>query len=492
MKVNSINVINTVLLVAGLWITGRPAVGQIVQFTNLDSFNFTNGSAPFAAMTLGPDGNLYGTTAAGGSNRVGTVFRLTTNGTLTPLVSFSNTNGLSLGAYPAGVLTLGRDGAFYGTTFLGGSNDSGTVFRVTTNGVLNSLYSFDPLPRMGSITKILDDSAATNANGGQPFGALTLGKDGNFYGTTIYGGSNGVGTVFQVTTNGSFTSLFSFDPSATNGSSTNVTGSKPTGLMMAPDGSFYGGAAVGGTAGQGTLFRITTNGEFSTLFSFDPGASDGTTFTNNNGAEPYGALTLGVDGNLYGTALYGGIHGSGTLFRMTTDGTFTRLFSFNSGVLSGNVYTNDTGAQPVGPLVPGSGGQFVGAASNGGSGGQGTLFQLTINGDFSLLFAFDALISKTNATGGEPFALTMASDGNFYGATFQGGLEGYGTVFELALANLNIQLLAGKAVLIWNNSASSLQSAPAVTGTYTNIPNATSPYTNTTSAGQQFFRLVGN
>jgi len=99
MKVNSINVVNTVLLVAGLWITSCAAFGQIVQFTNLDSFNFTNGSAPFAAMTLGPDGNLYGTTAAGGSNRVGTVFRLTTNGTLTPLVNFSNTNGPALALF---------------------------------------------------------------------------------------------------------------------------------------------------------------------------------------------------------------------------------------------------------------------------------------------------------------------------------------------------------------------------------------------------------
>src|ERR1035441_9115152 len=107
-------------------------------FQTLCSFGSTNGWSPYAAPTLGNDGNFYGTTYAGGSSGQGTVFRVTTSGTLTNLVSFSGANG----ANPIGVLTLGNDGKFYGTTVNGGSG-YGTVFKVTTAGALTTVASFN-------------------------------------------------------------------------------------------------------------------------------------------------------------------------------------------------------------------------------------------------------------------------------------------------------------------------------------------------------------
>jgi uncharacterized repeat protein (TIGR03803 family) len=204
----------------------------------LVTFNGTNGANPMAALTLGSDGNFYGTTYSGGSSiYYGTVFKMTTNGVLTTLVSFANTNG----AYPLAALTLGPDDNFYGTTVEGGSSSYyGTLFKVTTNGLLTTLISFN---------------YANDTNGAWPYAGLTLGPDGNFYGTTSGGGSGGYdGTVFMVTTNGTLTTLVSFN---------NATGSNPeSALTLGSDGNFYGTTSGGGIinsanpGGMGTVFCL--------------------------------------------------------------------------------------------------------------------------------------------------------------------------------------------------------------------------------------------
>jgi uncharacterized repeat protein (TIGR03803 family) len=241
---------------------------------------------------MGNDGNFYGTTFYGGSTNFkggyGTVFRVTTNGTLTMLVPFNGTNG----SHPLGTLTLGSDGNFYGTTESGGDNDRGTIFQMTTNGTLTTLVSFNW------------------TNGAEPSAGLTLGNDGNFYGTTSDGGSNDLGTVFQVTTNGALTTLVSFN--FTNGASPVAA------LTLGNDGNFYGTTEEGGSYtnlnngdGGGTIFRVTTNGVLTTLISFN----------GTNGLLPEAALTLGSDGNFYGTTACGGGNGGGdgdgTIFRLS-------------------------------------------------------------------------------------------------------------------------------------------------------------------------------
>ena len=373
----------------------------------LCSFNGSNGEYPQAALTLGSDGNFYGTTECGGitnstySSGMGTVFKVTTNGTLTTLALFNGTNG----ANPYAALTLGNDGNFYGTTYAGGIFNfplGGTVFKVTTNGALTTLVSF-----------------YYYTNGACPQAGLTLGNDGNFYGTTSWGGGSGnyYGTVFKVTTNGVLTTLVSFN---------RTNGANPNGLTLANDGNFYGTTANGGSGnGYGTVFKVgsSMNGGFTTLASFN----------GSNGTYP-SALTLGTDGNLYGTTEGGGItnsefpfDGMGTVFKVTTDGTLTTLYSFTGG---------SDGAYPswLGGLTLGNDGNFYGTTEEGGTDGVGTVFKVTTN-ETTTNGVLTTLVSFNGSNGVYPFAaLTLGTDGNFYGTTDGGGSIGNGTVFRLLLS----------------------------------------------------------
>jgi uncharacterized repeat protein (TIGR03803 family) len=367
--------------------------------TTLASFptNTTNTypSTYASALTLGNDGNFYGTTTLGGytnavyTDGMGTVFKVTTNGILTTLIYFSDTNG----AAPSAALTLGNDGNFYGTSGEGGytnyNTDSGadgygTVFKMTTNGVLTTLAKF------------------ANTNGSYPFG-LTLGNDGNFYGTTAQGGTNDVtyggdGTVFKVTTNGVLTSLFSF--AYTNGKF-------PNGLTLGNDGYFYGTTVNGGTGGlggqgNGTIFKVTTNGVLTTIWSF---GSTPTTFFEGS---PISGLMLGNDGNFYGTASGSSVSGSGqgsppmdgVVYEVTTNGIFTTLFNFGG--------TN--GQAPMAALTVGNDGNFYGTTQYGGATnflyssfyGNGTVFKLTLPPTLSPLSLSNNLPIITLAGLGRP------------------------------------------------------------------------------------------
>jgi len=406
-------------------------------------FNGTNGIAP-NALALGNDGNFYGPTCYGGitnstfTGGMGTVFKVTTNGTLTTLVSFNSTNG----AYP-NALTLGNDGNFYGTTYEGGNLSDGwgygTVFKMTTNGTLTPLIFFSDYGDSGYLI-----------NGAYPCGALAFDIEGNFYGTTECGGNGSEdGTVFEVTIHEGVTTLVSFK--GTNGVY------PVAGLTLGNDGNFYGttyyGGSYGGYQGYGTVFKMTTNGKLTTLVSF----------AYTNGAYPSAALTLGTDGNFYGTTRYGGItnstyytDGMGTVFKVTTNGTLTTLVFFN--------YTS--GALPNGALTLGSDGNFYGTTEAGGNinlnrgYGYGTVFKVTTNGTLTTLVSF----ACTN--GAFPMAgLTLGTDGNFYATTMGGGIgnsthpNGLGTVFRLLIPpvvppTLALQFVAGYPVLNLNGMLS--------------------------------------
>ncbi len=413
-------------------------------------YAFTNGfdgSQPSAGLARGSDGNFYGTSFFGGTNHYGSLFKITPAGALTPLYSFSFLDGET----PTAGLVQGNDGNFYGTTFQGGAsvlfgsaNGYGTVFQISSNGAFNSLYSF-----------------TNGSDGAEPYAGLAQGANGAFYGTTISGGTNNDGAVFQITSTGALTPLYSF----TNG----VDGSQPrAALTLAGDGSFYGTTYSGGTNGQGVVFHITAVGALTPIYSFTNG---------NDGANPLGQLAL-TNGILYGTALGGGSTGLGTVFKITTGGVFNALYSFTNG---------SDGAYPEAGLALGSDGNFYGDTYVGGPSGYGGIFKITPQGRLTALYLF---------TGGNDGAdscalLAQGSDGYFYGTTQYGGAKGDGVVFKINLFSTapcltSISRSAGTIGFNWSGlPGRSFQAQFATNLTQTNWSSLGAPVTATNGFGSQ-------
>jgi uncharacterized repeat protein (TIGR03803 family) len=385
-------------------------------FTTLHSFIASvggpDGYGPWSGLIQGADGDFYGTTSSGGANSAGTVFKIMPSGTITTLYSFSYA-GLGYvgtnpdGAFPYAGLVQDRDGFLYGTTFSGGANSTGTVFKITTAGAFTVLHTFSAL-----------DSQNDNADG---TGADTLlpGKGGFLYGTTTAGGANGAGTVFKITTAGALTTLYSFGATSTDGAG-------PSSLILGTDGNLYGTTYGGGANGTGTVFKITTSGAPTTLYSFGATGSNG---INSDGAQPEAALMQARDGALYGTTTSGGADGYGTIFTVAAGGALTSLHSFT--------YTD--GAFPYAGLVKGKDGSLYGTTPWGGvnGAGLGTVFKITTGGAFTSLYSFTSPsegLLGTNSDGTHPYGgLLQGKDGNLYGTANQGGTGADGTVFKLTM-----------------------------------------------------------
>jgi len=384
-----------------LFLCVTPGVLASAQtLTTLHSFSGSDGAYPRAAVIRGTDGNFYGTTSFGGAsgaNGKGTVFKVTPGGTLTTLYSFCEQMGCPDGYYPEG-LVQGTDGNFYGITEHGGGSSNcnsgcGTVFKITPAGTLTTLHSFD------------------RTDGQDPEGGLVQGTDGNFYGTTYFGGAESNGTVFNITPAGTLTTLYSFGDQGGPG------GALPqAGLVQGTDGNFYGTTYSGGTGYHpyGTVFSITPGGTLTTLYSFcaQKGCPDG--------YYPMAGLVQSTDGNFYGTTNTGGAHNDGTVFEMTPSGTLTTLYSFCS---QNNCADGDF---PMAGLIQASDGNFYGTTENGE--GAGTVFQITSAGTLTTLHRF------AGSDGANPEAgLVQAPDGSLYGTTDAGGANNYGTVFSVTL-----------------------------------------------------------
>jgi len=295
-------------------------------------------------LLLASDGNAYGSTVIGGANchqltgsGCGTIFKLTPQKTLVTLYSFCVQTNCTDGWNPDSLIQA-SDGNFYGTTFHGGPNGAGEVFRITPGGVLTVLYGF--------------------TNGQQPENLMQA-SDGNFYGTTY-----GCGIVFQLTPDGIVTTLHTF--SANEGCTTH------SGLIQASDGNFYGTTQEGGAPhSNGTVYRLTISGTLTRLFSF--ACNQGNC---PDGEDPVAALVQGSDGNLYGSTrgvFAGGLTNDGTIFQITTAGQLTTLHQF--------AYSD--GAFPIAALMQAANGDFYGTTYLGGLAkcdrqSCGTVFSLSV------------------------------------------------------------------------------------------------------------------
>jgi uncharacterized repeat protein (TIGR03803 family) len=354
--------------------TAIPSPAQ--TFSSLFTFNYAEGANPNGALVQATDGNLYGTTWAGGHG-YGVVFVID-SGTVTPLHSFESSDG----AFPNASLVQASNGNFYGTTYGGGANGQGTVFEITSTGAITTLYSF------------------SSSDGAYPWAGLVQGMDGNFYGTTYKGGANDYGTIFKITPTGTLTTLHSF--SSTDGSFPNGS------LLQVTNGNFYGTTDNGGTYSYGTVFEITPTGTLTTLHSFDW----------TDGATPNVAL-VASNGNFYGTTWEGGADGYGTVFQITPAGKLTTLQSFN--------WTD--GAMPYSEgLAQGTDGNFYGTNQVSSNYDCGTIFQVTPGGALTTIHNFD----YTDGCGADS-GLTQATNGAFYGTSWAGGTDGYGTAFSLSM-----------------------------------------------------------
>jgi uncharacterized repeat protein (TIGR03803 family) len=373
-------------------------------FKTLLRFNRTDGAnPPYMTLVLGSDGNFYGTASVGGANDscdyglgCGTVFEITPAGNLTTLYSFCSQKNCTDGNFPQAGLVQATNGNFYGTTAEGGALGYGTVFEITPAGESTTLYSFD------------------SSDGAYPWGALVQAPNGRFYGTTFGGGTRGYGTVFEITAAGKLTTVHSFAGYPTDGES-------PTAGLVQANGIFYGTTFNGGTNNGGTVFEITPKGKLTILYSFCSKTSC------TDGAYPYGAgLVHASDGNFYGTTYGGGAAAEGTVFKITPKGKLTTLYSFCS-------QENCTdGSYPEAGLVQAINGNFYGTTVSGGvNGNYGTVFEITPKGKLTTVHSFCS--KKGCPDGAVTFGgLVQTNDGIFYGTTFTGGTDGWGTVFSLS------------------------------------------------------------
>jgi uncharacterized repeat protein (TIGR03803 family) len=362
----------------------------------------TSGQYPwYVTLVQGTNGSLYGTTYSGGSNLAGTVFSVTTSGTQTLLYSFKG--GTKDGSNPTGGLTLGTDGNFYGTTQQGGSATQGIVFKITTAGVLTILHNFNAA-----------------VDGAFPWGPPILASDGNFYGTTSGGGTKGNGIVYKITSSGTFTVVYKFD--VTHGFAPIAPPTQGT------DGFLYIPVSEGGNEYCGTIVQLSTAGVLNNSFSFPCGSG---------GSFPIGPLVQAANGNFYSTTQNGGSNGEGTIYQVTPGLAVTLLHNF------GAVFGDCT--YPSAGLLLATDGKYYGSAADGGGKGDGCLYNTTTSGSYTGLYTFD---NTSNGTQISPLAPPVqATSGLLYGVTEFGGPSNDGTVYSLNMGLapfVNMPLFSGK------------------------------------------------
>lgn len=360
-----------------------PVSAQTV--TQLASFTSTTGEAPNGGLIEASDGNYYGTTTAGGTLGGGTLFKVTSTGSITVLHNFDPD---AEGYFVSSSLIQGTDGNFYGTLVNGGINGGGSVFKFTPAGSITILHSF------------------SGPDGNSPFGGVVEASNGTFYGTTDGGGANSIGTIYSITSAGAFNMLYQFagpDASAPIAS-----------LLQGSDGKLYGNSSGGGANGDGAFFSYTIGGTLKTIYSS----------ASPLDATPDGPLVEGSDGNFYGTSDFGGANEDGAIYQLTPSGTLTLLYSFTD--------END-GSNPYANLDLGSDGAFYGTANQGGTGENGTLYKVTYAGAVTPLYSFPAPTGDTSEFPWAPFI--QGSDGVLYSVTGDGGSGSEGSMYSLSFTH---------------------------------------------------------
>ncbi len=399
---------------------------QSVTFYDLTGSFGGTGWEPYSTVTQATDGNFYGT-ASGGVGFDGNIFRMTPSGDISNVFTFACIHfNCPYGASPTTAPIMNTDGNLYG---IGGS----TFYRLTLSGSLKVLYTFG---KSGDWTVPND---------------IILGNDGNFYGTTQYGGTTTNGSIFKITPAGQYTDLYSFCPQT----SCSDGGSPLYPPVLGDDGNLYGTTLSGGAYSDGVIYQLTPAGQYTVLHNF---------CSNVNAPCPDGSspatIAKDADGNFVGTTIEGGANEYGVVFKITPSGQYSVLYNFSK---SAGVF-----GWPGSQLILASDGNFYGMLDGGGSGSwdgktRGAIYRVSPNGDFTPLQGFCQCGPQKgfNPIGG----LFQGTDGNLYGTTAMGGLGpytnedwGYGTVFQYTsglgpiVETVPVAGKAGQKVLILGNN----------------------------------------
>jgi uncharacterized repeat protein (TIGR03803 family) len=385
-----------ILVLCGLTVVAAlfSSTAHAQSFSVILNFAGTNGSGPLAGLAMDSQQNLYGTTNSGGKYGYGSVFKANRSGEEAVVHNFAG--GAKDGAYPQDSLIFDTAGNLYGTTFNGGPANAGTVFEMSSKGVIHLLYSF-----------------AGGSDGANPIARLAMDKNGNLYGTTSAGGASGNGTVFEVSTAGKHNVLYSFGAGS--------DGAIPyAGITLDTKGNLYGTTSAGGSTGNGTVFELkrSSSGWTETiLHNFE---------LQDDGGTPYAGLVFDHSGNLYGAATQGGSEGSvggGTVFELSPASG-----GWNFQVIYGLYGWNISG--PFRDLLVEPSGVIYGTTHCDGAYDAGTVYSLTPS---SGAWSYTELYTFTGGTDGlYAFSnLVMDKGGNLYGTTNEGGGNGIGVIFKV-------------------------------------------------------------
>ena len=403
------------------FVSALPARLSAQTYTVLYQFgtkaNDPHSAAGIDAIAQGRDGNLYSTSQAGGTHNDGTVFKVTPTGILTVVSNLGDPGDDS----NSGV-TLGTDGYFYGTTVYNGEGP-GTAWKVSPAGVETGLHTF-----------------GNGSDGACPWAPPVEAADGIFYGTTTtVCGFGSQSKVYSLTSTGTLNTLYTF----TDGS--NVTAP----LVQGTDGNFYGVSASGVANGDGEIFKMTPAGAITVLHSF----------AGSDGSAGYYGLIQATDGNFYGVARAGGTASAGVVFKVTPAGVYTVLHNLNG--------TTD-GSGPSSSLTQATDGKLYGVANAGGSSGDGTIFNITTTGTFTVLVNFDGTNGETPNS-----PLKQNTNGVLYSDTYSGGSDGNGVFYSLnmglkpfaSLVSISGKVASKIGILGQGFSASSVVKFNGVTAT---------------------------
>ena len=394
--------LSTALAIACALLLTFAAVPLHAQFSYTDLYEYsscitTTGCGP-RGLTQGPDGNFYGTASSGGAHGDGTVYKITPSGTYTDIYSFDGTTGKD----PLNGLTLASDGNFYGTTSSGGAKGEGTVFRITPSGTLTVLHQFQK-----------------GKDGGVPFAPPVQARDKSLYGTT------GAGTAYRITLPaGKYAQITAINP---------ILDNAQTALLLGADGYLYGTTfGATGVYSDGNVFRLSTSGNVKLVHAF----------SGTDGANPGAPLVQGADGSLYGSTVFGGANSTGVIFKLTLSGAITNLHTFTAQ--DPLTHANTDGAAPDGGLLPTPDGMhFYGTTGVGGANSNGTIFEISSSGTFTKLFDFSGDAGSVPGAD-SAYALVEHTNGSLYGATGGGGVNDEGVFYRLSPSGpIPILIIAG-------------------------------------------------